>query len=310
MTCGCGRWSLLMVGTAAWIAAGCGPSAGARTFSGTADTTLRIGIGQMTANGIRTIAEILAIESLARLTDDGRLAPSLARDWVVSPDGRTVTVNLRNGVRFHDGSPLTAAVVVDALKAALPVFMGPAAEDVESVTAAGTEQVVIHLRQPSPFVLDALETTLQKPGAPLVGTGPFVVSNPQAPTEMVANRDYYLGNPIIQRVAIQTFPSIRAAWAEMLRGRIDMLYEVGTDALSSLEASTSIAIHTYTRRYQYAVVFNSDEEPLRDKAIRRALNMAIDREALVRDALDGHGTPSRGPVWIHNYAFRADSPAF
>ncbi len=181
--------------------------------------------------------------------------------------------------------------------------MGPATEDVESVTAAGTEQVVIHLRQPSPFVLDALETTLQKPGAPLVGTGPFVVSNAQAPTEMAANRGYYLGNPIIQRVAIQTFPSVRAAWAEMLRGRIDMLFEVGTDALSSLEASTSIAIFTFTRRYQYLIILNTKTSALQSAEIRRALNMAIDRDAFVRDALGGHGTASAGPVWPHNYGF-------
>ena len=290
----------------------CGPAAGSRA-SDAAPATLRVGFGQVPSSpgeGLRSVAQTLTIESLARLTDDGRLAPLLARDWVVSEDGRTVTVNLRTGVKFHDGSLLNATVVADALKSALPSFMGPASEDVEDVSAVNATQIVIRLRQPSAFLLDALETTVQKPGSPLIGTGPFVVSDSKSPTDMHANADYYLGRPAIDRVSVETFPSVRAAWAEMLRGRLDMLYEVGIDALDSLEASNSISIHTFTRRYQYAVVLNNQSDALRSKDVRRALNMAIDRDGVVRDALNGHGTASTGPVWPHNYAFRKDSPTF
>jgi peptide/nickel transport system substrate-binding protein len=252
----------------------------------------------------------LTIESLARLTDDGRLAPWLARDWLVSSDRRTVTVNLRSGVKFHDGSLLTADLVANAVKAALPGFMGPAAEDVESVSAANAEQIVIRLRQPSAFLLDALETTIQKPGSPHIGTGPFVLSDPKSPTDMHANAGYYLGKPSIDRVTVEAFPSVRAAWAEMLRGRIDMLYEVGIDALDSLEASSNISIHTFSRRYQYVVMLNTQTDAFRPKDVRRALNLAVDRDAIVREALNGHGTASTGPVWPHNYAFRKDAPVF
>lgn len=310
---GRGRFIALMVGMVGVPSlTACDPATGSRA-SDAEPTTLRVGSGQMPSSpgeGLRALAQTLTIESLARLTDDGRLAPWLARDWVVSVDRRTVTVNLRTGVKFHDGSLLNATVVADALKAALPAFMGPAAQDVESVSPVNDQQIVIRLRQSSAFLLDALETTVQKPGSPLVGTGPFIIPDPKSPTEMRANVDYYLGRPAIDRVTVEAFPSVRAAWAELLRGRVDMLYEVGIDALDSLEASSSISIYTFTRRYQYAVVLNNQSDALRSKDIRRALNMAIDREAVVREALNGHGTVSIGPVWPRNYAFRKDSPTF
>ena len=81
----------------------------------------------------------------------------------------------------------------------------------------------------------------------------------------------------------------------MLRGQLDMLYEVGVDALDSLEASSKISTFTFVRRYQYAVVMNNQSDAFRSKAFRQALNYAIDREALVRDGLNGHGVAADQP---------------
>src|SRR3954467_15375868 len=151
-----------------------------------------------------------------------------------------------------------------------------------------------------------LETSISKPGSPLVGTGPFIVTDPKSAAELRANTTYAAGKPGIDRVSFESFPSVRAAWAEMLRGRLDMLWEVAPDALDSLQASTNIAIFTYTRRYQYMLVLNAGKDVFKSRAIRQALNMAVDRGGVVRDALGGHGTVSSGPVWPRNYAFRGD----
>ena len=95
--------------------------------------TLRIGAGFSAPSsgneGLRTVAQLQTIENLARVTSDGRLQPSLAHDWSVSPDGRSVSVNLVSGVKFHDDSPLTADIVANAVRASLPVTMGPAFSD-------------------------------------------------------------------------------------------------------------------------------------------------------------------------------------
>jgi peptide/nickel transport system substrate-binding protein len=267
-----------------------------------------------TNEGTSALASLISVESLARLGDDGRPTAQLAKDWQVSPDGLTLTVNLRPGVKFHDGSPLTSAAVATALRAGLPSIMGPAFRDFDSVSAPNDNQVVLRFTSPSPFLLDALETPIQKPatapGTAPIATGPFVIVDPKSRTEMRANADYYLGRPMIDRVVVQTFPSVRAAWAEMLRGQLDMLYEVGVDALDSLESSSSISTFTFTRRYQYVMVLNNEAEVFRSKEVRRALNTAIDRDGLVREALNGHATASTGPVWPRNYAFRKDAADF
>lgn len=297
--------AIALVGT---MSVACRQSAGIGGASGERPT-LRIGAGLASTStnneGLRTVAQLQTIENLARVTTDGRLQPSLAHDWTVSPDGRSVSVNLVSGVRFHDGSPLTADIVANAVKAALPTTMGPAFSDVESVSSTSDSQIEIRLHRPSPFLLEALEVPVPKPGAPLVGTGPFKVDSPQSPTEMRANDDYRLGKPLIGRIVVANYPSVRAAWAEMLRGQLDMLYEVGVDALDSLEASSKISTFTFVRRYQYAVVMNNQSDAFRSKAFRQALNYAIDREAIVREGLNGHGVVSSSPVWPYHYAFKA-----
>ena len=62
--------------------------------------------------------------------------------------------------------------------------MGPAFDDVETVSSKSEGQIIIRLHRPSPFLLEALEVPVPKPGTSLVGTGPFKVDNPESPTEM------------------------------------------------------------------------------------------------------------------------------
>src|SRR4051812_16540409 len=74
--------------------------------SGAATTTLRVGLSQVLSNptqGITSLAQVLTVESLARLADDGRPQPALARDWQISEDRKSLTVNLSPAVTFHDG---------------------------------------------------------------------------------------------------------------------------------------------------------------------------------------------------------------
>jgi len=88
-----------------------------------------------------------------------------------------------------------------------------------------------------------------------------------------------------------------------------MLYDVGVDALDSLETSSNVSVFTYTRHYQYVVTLNTQAPVLRSKIVRQALNLAIDRPEVVREALNGHGIISSGPIWPRNFAYRPDAPA-
>ena len=276
-------------------------------------TVLRVGVAQLSAtnpsNGLRQLSQNLSIESLARPGEDGRMQPSLSESWVVAKDGRSLTVKLRAGVKFHDGSPLDAAAAVAILPGSLRAFLGPLADAVEHVSAVGDMAVEMGFRESSPFFVDALEAQIQKPGTSPSGTGPFVVA-PNSAKEMLANKDYYLGRPILDRIEVESFPSVRAAWAELLRDRLDMLYEVGPDALQSMENATTVSVFPVTRRYQHLIVLNTKVAALRSRETRRAISMALDRDTLVKQAMNGRGLPSSGPVWPRNWAFGADTPRF
>jgi peptide/nickel transport system substrate-binding protein len=273
-------------------------------------TTLRIGLGQTSAInpviGLRQLSQLLSFEGLARAGEDGRMLPSLAESWTPGRDGRSITVKLRPNVRFHDGSPVDAAALASILPRALESFMGLKVSIVESVTA-GPNTVNVTYREKTPFLVESLEAPIQKQNG--VSTGVFK-ADPTARTDLVANDDYYLGAPTLKRIHVEAFPSIRTAWAEMLRGRIDMLYEVGADALASMQNSSTVALFTVNRRYQYAIVLNARAPALRSREVRRALNLMVNRPEIVRIALDGYGIPSVGPIWPKHWALASDLPAF
>lgn len=260
--------------------------------------------------GLRPLIQLLTVESLATAGEDGRMRPWLAKSWSEAPDHLSVTVKLRPRAKFQDGTPATAQAVAEILGASLRGAMGPAFDDVGSVSATSDEAVRIALRKPSRFVLEALggETQVTKPGNRTIGTGPFRDSGRRPAVDLPANDDYYLGRPSSSDIAITQYPSVRAAWADLLRDRIDVLYEVPIDALDSLERTSKVSVFAVSRPYQYAIVLNTSSPRLRSSAVRRALNAAIDRPALVREALGGRGILSAGPVWPKNWAFDRDLP--
>jgi peptide/nickel transport system substrate-binding protein len=269
------------------------------TVAQNTDSVLRMGVAQI---DVAQLVQNLTIEGLVALTGDGRVRPWLAKDLSVSPDGLSIGIGLRPDVRFQDGSAISPQLVADTLRTSLPKFAGPVYSDVASIGPVDNNRIEIKLHQPSRFVPEALETTIQEPGSPTIGTGSFMSIGAGSSSEVLANPSYYLQAPTISRIEIKSYPSVRAAWADMLRGGIDMVYEVGLEELDSLQTAKTINVFSFTRRYQYVMIFNSKASVLQSRAIRRDLNQAIDRPALVRDALGGHGVPSSGPVWPDNWA--------
>jgi peptide/nickel transport system substrate-binding protein len=303
-------WPPLAIAAAVVSAVSCraNPAANSRPAA-----ILRGGVAQLSSanpiQGIRQLSQILSVESLVRVGEDGRLEPWLAEKWTSSNSGRLLTMTLRPGVRFHDGSPADATTIAGLLPDALRSQFGVLINDVTRIGVSNSNTLEIEFRRSSPLLLEMLEASIRKPGPGMIGTGPFVVS--QDSTNLLrANADYYLGRPKIDAWRIETFPSVRTAWAELLRDRLDMLYEVAPDALESLQSATNVAVFTFTRHYQYLVVLNSRAPALKSKEVRQALSIALDRNKLVQDALNGHGVPSSGPMWPRYWALPDNLPTF
>src|SRR5215831_5315307 len=148
------RQAVAIVQTFAWLlvlgsAARCSSSGPAPTSAG---NTIRIGIGglpqQTPQAGLQQVIGNLSAEGLVRFYDDGRPSPWLAESWTTAPDNLSLVLQLRPQARFHDGSPVTAAIVVDALRRLLPATMGPAFSDVDEILALDDRRVQIRLREP------------------------------------------------------------------------------------------------------------------------------------------------------------------
>ena len=282
--------------------------------SPSSSVVLRVGFPQASSTstgdprlGFRQVNTILSVEGLARTGEDGRMQPSLAEGWTLASDRRSLTVRLRPNATFHDGSPLDSSIADTILPKALSALMGPVFADIDHVRAFDPRTIEIAFRGSSPLLIESLDASIQKPNG--VATGAYAAASDSA-TDMVANERYYLGPPTIRTVHVENYPSVRAAWAEMLRGNIDMLWEVGPDALSSMQNSSTVSLFTFTRRYQFVIVLNPDAPVLRSPDVRRALNMGVDRAAIVRNALNGYGVASSGPVWPRYWALKPDLPKF
>jgi peptide/nickel transport system substrate-binding protein len=272
-------------------------------------TTLTIGLGVAagggTAAAVPATVRNLSIEGLLSYAPDGRPESRLAESWTPSEDRLRWRIKLRPDVTFHDGERMTAPAVRKILETELPGHLGQAYSDVESIEAPSEDEIEFVLKHPSNFLVEGLDVPIQKRGNPAIGTGPFYASSPVGPdseAELLAHSKHYLGSPAIDRLIVRPYNSLRGAWADMLRGHVDMLYEVGVDALDLLEAGTQTQIYTFQRPYAYMLIFNMRRERLRDARVRRQLNSAIDRHELIADTLRGHATPATGPVLPQHWA--------
>ena len=225
-------------------------------------------------------------------TMDGRNRLARARVGTFAPDGRTLDgpVAARRHVprRLAGDAPAVAELCFER---ALPDFMGPVFDGRRTRSAhRDRRDFEIALRRPSPFVLEALETCSSEAWAKNpAGTGPFEPAGPDV-ADGIARQRALLSRPPDRRsdCASSTYPTVRAAWAEMLRDHLDMLYDVGTDALDSLERSTNdLGLHlraplSVRARLQYS----ASADASRSAEFARRSNPAIDRDAIVREGAE------------------------
>lgn len=282
---------------------------------------LRVGYGLTSGAdaraGIRQLAVNIASEGLLTYGPDGRPQGRLVDNWELSDDGLMLRLHLTPGILFHDGTPVTAELVRDILLQQLPSFVGPAFGDIAEIRAVSDIEVEFRLVRRSSFLLEGLDTPIQRVGGSEangdpIGTGPFMPlgGTEEGLVEMVATPDYHRGPPNLSGIVISQYASVRSAWADLLRQEVDMVYEVGVDAVDLLQPSSAINVFTYPRAYVLAVILNVSRPHLRDPAFRRALNAAVDRQTLVSEVLNGHGRPADGPLWPYHWAYDASLPKF
>ena len=261
-----------------------------------------------TGTGLGQLTNTLTLEGLTQTStsSDGRALPRLAERWTWENNGRRLRLRLRSGVTFHDGTALTSAVAAEALTRAIerPAnrALYPSVADITSVHPDGDLELVLELSQPSAFLPEDLALPLTV-GADNRGTGPFrLVRRDSDGLELERFDRYYLGAPNIARIIVRPSDTLRTSWTRLLRGEVDMVTDVPPDAVEFIQ-NEDIQVISFPRSYEYLLAFNSRASPLQSAAVRRALNAAINRDLLIKNALQGQGEPATGPIWPKHWAY-------
>ncbi len=313
------RWDLcaraLVVLLLLVAAAGCrkaGPAPAAQRV------VLKIGVAlpdRLSGAAVEGIAERLSSEPLVGVGFDGRPQAGLAESWEPLPGGLGVRLKLRPGVLFHNGQPATAKTVAQILRDQIASYERQGwnvSQNVRDITARSADEIDIRYRRQDAFLLPDLSIfSIADLKDPLLRTGPFrVTAVPSVSLE--AFDHYYLGRPSIDAIQLQPYQTQRKAWIAMMRGEVNSLYEVSRDAADFVEAESAVRGYAFLRAYHVALVFNQRHPILSRKDVRIALNEAVDREALVRDAMRGPGRalPADGPIWPYHWAYSSAQRSF
>jgi peptide/nickel transport system substrate-binding protein len=260
--------------------------------------------------GIGSVANLLVGEGLTRTMRNGRHEPRLAERWRLSPDGLTLDVRLRPGLKFSNGAPLTAAdVKTSLLEGALEY---PLLAEIDRIDDAGGGDLLVRMRQPTTLILDELEVDVRRrAGTTTVLTGPFVREPDEGDTRVFsANPHYFRGRPQIDEIRLKGYPTLRLAWTSLMRDEIDFLYEMTDDAREFLEKESGVRVFSALRPYVFTLLFNQRAPLFASRLVRTALNYAVDRDAILKAALKGHGETARSAVWPRHWAHAGEASAF
>lgn len=258
-------------------------------------------------------------EGLTRIEEDGSVSPLLAESWTVSENGRVYDFKLREGVRFHDGTSFDAGDVVFTLNRARapgstnaqrPIF-----ELIERVDAAGPYAVRVTLKEAlgafptylgwGDAVIVAPESAATNAGNP-VGTGPFKFQRWRkgASVTLVRNGDYWGEPPALDLINFIFIPDPTAAFAALMAGDVDGFPNYpAAENLGLIERDDRFKIVTGTGEGEMLLAINNGKPPFDDIRVRRALNHAIDKRAVIDAGLFGYGEPIGSHFPPHNPAY-------
>jgi peptide/nickel transport system substrate-binding protein len=262
----------------------------------------------------------LVYSGLLRATPEGDWESDLAERYEISEDGKTYTFTLREGLTFHDGTPLTAEdVVYTVLKAQDAALKSPLRANWDGVTAQALDPRTVQFTLQSayaPFVENLTLGILPKarwssvgdeefPFSELntspIGSGPYEVAGIARTSSGIPStytlssfNDYALGEPYLGKITLRFYQSESALTSALARGEIDAASGLSP---SSLREINSDNIHTSPLNRVFGVFFNQNQSTLlRDKVVRQALNDSINRDELVDQVLGGYGTPLTSAV--------------
>lgn len=260
------------------------------------------------------------VEGLTRLTPDLDVEGALAESWEVSPDGRTYTFSLRQGVVWHNGDEFNAQDMIFTYQRAIDPGLGSSNANLPpmEVTAPDDYTLVMALEQPSALLLTQVtavpgaimgavnrraftEMGPEQYGVMPVGTGPFKITEHEAGDHLTLTRhDKYWEKdfPLLDEVVVDLVPEPATVQSALLSGDIQFAHILRPQSYATLERAGNVTVLSEPGVGWNGMWmnYNSSAAPyLADKRVRIAFAKAINREELIEKALFGQGDPGYGP---------------
>ena len=276
-------------------------------------------------------------DTLVFRAKDGTFEPFLAEKWDVSPDGKSITFNLRKGVKFHDGSPLNAEAVAFTFKrfkatgTRSPIYTG--IQDIADVEVVDDLTVRFRFDRPSatfwttvsmPYAAIMSPSAVQAAGSDFgrkpVGTGPFKLEqwSPGASITLVRNPDYNWGPPAVKnkgpvridKLVFKLIPDATTQLAALQAGEVDVIFINDPGQLAQMKNDQTVQISIETLDSLIYLGFNSAKAPFDDVPVRQALSYAVNKEEIIKTALGGLGKEAATPLPPTVLGYNADLKQF
>ncbi len=254
------------------------------------------------------VHEPLIQSTLTVTTTDLRIAYDLATDIQVSDDGMTWTVKIRDDVTFTDGEPLTAKDVAFTYNTVKESSSVNDFTMLKEAVATNDTTVEFHMEKPYsiwPYTMAIVGIVPEHAYGPdygehPIGSGRYIMKQWDKGQQIIfeANPDYYGDAPKMKKVTV-VFMDEDAAYAAAMAGQVDLAYTAASYAEQSIDGYRLLSYETVDNRgfNLPAVPASKDEQGntvgndfTSDVRVRRAINIGIDREEMIKNVLDGHGT--------------------
>ena len=239
-------------------------------------------------------------EGLMKPTPEGDLIPAVAEKYEVSNDQLVYTFTIRDGIKFHNGQPVTAGDVVNSITRCIePSEAGVLAVEplsaVEKVTGMDERTVQIRLKEPNTEFLAYLTLAILpaeydgQDTAP-VGTGPFKFVSRAAQDNIVLERfdDYWGEKAYLDKVTYKIIENADSILMSLQSGAVDLFAHLTSTQVAQL--GDDFNIEEGTMNLVQAMYLNHAEKPFDDVRVRQALCCAIDRQQILDLAFDGYGS--------------------
>lgn len=250
---------------------------------------------------------------------DGKVRTCLAQSWIYSEDFKSITYTIRKDALWHDGKPVTADDILFTIEMIKdPKNNSPIAQQlryVKDVQVIGEREVkfifdrvyadeLLHsnIIVIPKHIAEKVKDNIQMSNFSFnpIGNGPYKLKEWKSGQwiELTANNNYFRGRPPLDRIVFYFPSSVEELLDEIKLGNVDIAYDMPPEKYDTIKGYGAIVSSSGTYTY---IGWNLDR--FKDKNLRKAFSMAIDREGIISSILKGYGRLMNGPITHEHWAY-------